>query len=98
MMDYVFHPEAEADYENAVSYYRQEARPGTSSKFVQRVREAIETILGDPEACPAVAKAIRRQRVWGFPYDLLFGVHKQIVTIVAVASHSRDDKFWQERV
>ena len=72
MMDYVFHPEAEADYESAVSFYRQEARPGTSSRFVHQVREAIETISRDPDACPVVSGTIHRQRVWGFPYDLLF--------------------------
>ncbi len=97
MTTYVFTEEAEADLDSALGYYRAEALPGTTEKFIERVDEAIQSILRDPTGCPIFHRQIRRQRVWKFPYDLLFRAKNDLVTIVAVAHHWRDAESWKHR-
>ena len=97
MTTYVFTEDAKAELRSAINYYLSEARPGTSQKFVSRVDEALETILRDPMSCPVLHGDIHRQRIWRFPYDLLFWVEHDNVTIIAVAHQSRKPERWKRR-
>ena len=97
MTTHVYSEEAEEELVSALNYYRAEARLGAAEKFIERVDQAIESILRNPEGCPAFGRRIRRQRVWSFPYDLLFRFENNLVTIVAVAHHSRESAFWKHR-
>ena len=97
MTKYEFTVGAKADLQTAVGYYKSEARPGTSQKFIDQVGDAIETIVQGPQNSPVFDGNIRRQRVWKFPYDLLFRFENGLVTIVAVAHHSREAEYWTHR-
>ena len=44
MTKYEFTVGAKADLQTAVGYYKSEARPGTSQKFIDQVGDAIEAI------------------------------------------------------
>lgn len=97
MTAYIFTEAAKAELESALAYYRAEARPGTTEKFIQSVDDAIVAVLGDPDGRPLFRRNLRRQRVWRFPYDLLFRHENEVVTIVAVVYHAREPGYWMGR-
>ncbi len=93
----IFHEGARSDLRSATHYFDTEARPGTAANFVERVHAAIETIECNPTACPLMDGVHRRQRVFKFPYDIVFRIEGAEVVIVAVNHHARDPHYWQDR-
>ena len=93
----IFHPEAEAEMASAIGYYKTEAGSGTSVKFIARVEDAVATVKVDPDACPLIQGPYRRQRVFKFPYDVIFRVNTDSLLIVAIAHHAREPHYWQDR-
>ncbi len=94
----IFHEGARSDLRLATQYFDTEARPSTAVKFVERVKAAIATIEADPTACPLIDRMHRRQRVFKFPYDIVFRVEAAKTVIVAIAHHAREPHYWQDRI
>ena len=97
MTDWRFHPDAAVELDEAAAWYERR-QEGVGVAFLLRVDAAIERILNDPEACPIVEGHVRRQRVWKYPYDLLYAVDDGEVVILAVAHHHRRVGYWRRRV
>jgi len=65
-MNYFFHPEAQAEFNEAVVYY-EECEPGLGEDFVFEVYSAIQNILSYPEAWPVLVDDVRRCLTARFP-------------------------------
>ena len=58
-MTYSFHPEAEAELNQAIDYY-ESCTEGLGIDFALEVYEAIERIIGYPKAWPVLIGSVRR--------------------------------------
>lgn len=65
-MIFEFHPEAEAEFLEAIAYYEARA-PGLGLDFSAEVRAAIQRILAFPRAWQVLEGEIRRVLVHRFP-------------------------------
>ena len=91
-----YHPEAEEELAEAVSFYASRDWE-LGSDLKHEIEAAINSILDNPEQCEIVEGDIRRRRVRRFPYDLCFQVDGDLVRILVVMHHSRDPDYWKHR-
>lgn len=96
-MKYGFHPEAEAEFLNAIDYYENRAT-GLGYDFATEVRSAIETIISFPNAWPLLEDDIRRCQIRRFPYGIIYSRNGDLIFVLAVMHLHRDPDYWKERV
>ncbi|MAS10337.1 type II toxin-antitoxin system RelE/ParE family toxin [Endozoicomonas sp. G2_2] len=88
-------PEAEADLEEAFSWY-EEQRPGLGSEFLDEVSAAFNRICAYPRACPSVEANIRRGFTHRFPYSVYFELEASIY-VFAVLHQKQAPAAWYSR-
>lgn len=86
-MRYEFHPQARAEYLEAIAYY-EERRTGLGARFALEIEGVIQRII-DGE--------IRRCLAQKFPYGVLYSAEKSYVLVLAVMHHSREPEYWRDR-
>ena len=69
-MRYVFHPEAEVEFDAAIEYY-EDCEPGLGYDFAVEVHSTIENILSFPKAWPILEDDIRCCQTRRFPYGII---------------------------
>lgn len=92
-------PEAEAELQSAAVWYEQKRR-GLGIEFVAVVDRAFDSILENPEACPAwrADRPYRKHFLKRFPYVVLFRIDAPTVEIIAVAHAKRRPGYWLDRL
>ena len=97
MKPYVFHPEAAAEYAQAVQYYAAIA-PEVAERFYAEIEGLIQQIWHQPDRFfrfwPPARRALGRK----FPYSVVYLDQPSRVWIVAVAHAKRRPGYWQQRV
>jgi plasmid stabilization system protein ParE len=96
-MKYSFHPEAEAEFNQAIVYY-EDCAEGLGYDFAVEVYSAIERIVAYPEAWATLEGEIRRCQTRRFPFGVLYSVEPQEIFIVAVMHLHRDPNYWKHRL
>ena len=96
-MKYAFHPEAEAEFLDAIGYY-EECEPGLGYDFAIEVHSTIENILSFPGAWAILEGDIRRHQTRRFPYGIVYSQDKDVIFILAVMHLHRDPDYWKNRV
>ena len=96
-MNLVFHPEAEIELNEAVTYY-EECRLGLGNEFMQEVCAAVERMLVYPKAWPVLDGDIRRVLMHRFPFGLLYVEKASQIQILAVMNLHRAPSYWKSRV
>lgn len=96
-MNYRFHPEAEAEFVEAIEYY-EENRPGLGLDFAAEVHLAIEQVVAFPRAWPVIESDVRRSLVRRFPYGILYSVEEEGIYILAVMHLHRNPEYWTSRI
>ena len=96
-MRYAFHPEAEAEFVQAIEYY-EECEANLGYDFAVEVYSTIERIMAYPKAWPIIEEDIRRSLVRRFPYGILYAEEDEELFIVAVMHLHRDPDYWKHRV
>ena len=97
-----FHPEARAEFVAGVDWY--DAREvGVGDRFEVAVRGAIDDAVDTPEAWAVWQgwdrqPVVRSKGVNGFPYQVVYFVADELLTIVAVAHAKRRPGYWRARV
>lgn len=95
-MTVLFHPEAEAELNEATDYYEAiEAELGYD--FAGEVYSAVERIIALPKAWPVVEGDIRRSLVRRFPYGILYSEEPGGVYIISVMHLNRSPDYWKHR-
>ncbi|ABD40467.1 conserved hypothetical protein [Methanospirillum hungatei JF-1] len=83
-MNFYFHPEAEQELLQAVSYY-EKCRPGLGIEFSHEVYLAITRILQFPESYAQFSTHSRRCILNRFPYGILYSPGKTDGSIIILA-------------
>jgi toxin ParE1/3/4 len=92
-----FHPDADAEFTEAVRYYELR-QPGLGLDLLSEVESALNQILASPEASQKIANRVRRKPLWRFPYNLLYAVNPDRIRIVAFAHQKRRPYYWRKRI
>jgi toxin ParE1/3/4 len=97
MKNVVFHPLAEQELIDAVTYY-EEQKIDLGLEYLQEVEYAVKFLTQYPEAGSKVRGDVRRLTLPKFPYSLLYRVlvNNQI-RILAIAHHRRKPHYWVDR-
>jgi len=92
-----FHPEAEAEFEEAIAWY-QEQRNGLEQEFFDDYLVLENRLEDNPDQFPTVLENIRRANFHRFPYSLFFEIEQDSIFIYAVFHQSRNPQEWKKRV
>ena len=97
MTKVTFHPEAEAELDNARTWYR-ERNQVAGRAFVAEVLSALKSIAETPEAWPRTRANERRFVFKRFPYSIIYRLRENEVFITAVAHQRRRPGYWRGRM
>jgi len=95
-MTYSFHPEAEAEFNEAIEYY-EKIEKGLGYDFAIEVYSAIQRSVILPKAWSVIDREIRRSLVNRFPYGVLYSEEKDELFIIAIMNLHRDPDYWKNR-
>lgn len=97
-MIHTFHPEAATEYTEHVAFYKS-LRKELGIRFHEAVKLVIANVCAMPDRYSAeFPPDIRRARVKGFPYNVIFREADGNIQILAVAHHRRRPLYWLNRV
>jgi len=91
-----FHPEAQAEYEEAIGWY-QVRSPQASMRFEAEVDRVIRVIESNPEIFPKCDDLHRYAVLWRFPYSIVYQHWIDHVYVIAVAHGGRLPGYWKHR-
>lgn len=96
-MTYFFAEAARVEHLEYVAYYEMQ-RAGLGARYLAAFDTAMAAICAHPERFRLeVAPAIRRYRMAGFPYNILYRQSGDDVEVLAVAPHRRRPGYWSGR-
>ena len=95
-MKITFHPEAEAEFNEAVLWYSKQSL-GLDIEFVRCIDEAINRITRNPESFPFTHEQLRKTVIKKFPFIILYESLKDEIRILAVFHIRRNPKQLQHR-
>ncbi|MEG4629689.1 type II toxin-antitoxin system RelE/ParE family toxin [Microcoleus sp. AR_TQ3_B6] len=95
-MRYVFHPEALAEYSEAVQYYAEQ-RSEVAQMFINAIEDAVYRIRESPTPWAIVDEDVRRCLTRKFPYSILYTIEQDYILILAVTHCSREPGYWKSR-
>ena len=97
MTEFLFHPEAQAEFTEAVRWYQiRSAR--TASRFEADLERVLKRIRKAPEMFPVYDELYRFALLDRFPYSVVYQVQDLQLYVVAVAHSSRAPNYWRGRV
>jgi toxin ParE1/3/4 len=92
-----FHPEAESELAESVTFYNPRV-PGLDSEFFLVVKTASRQIQNDPERRPLRRDGTRKLKIPRFPYFLIYREEMGQILVVAVAHGARRPRYWRQRL
>ncbi|MGB5635852.1 MAG: type II toxin-antitoxin system RelE/ParE family toxin [Waterburya sp.] len=95
-MRYVFHPEALAEYSEAVQYYAEQ-RVEVAQAFIDAIEDAVYRIKESPTRYVVINEDVRRCMTRRFPYGILYTIEQDYILILAVMHCSREPGYWKSR-
>jgi len=97
-MNFVFHPEAQTELEQAIEYY-ESCQVGLGTEFLEEVYATIQRIIAFPEAWTRLSKNSRRCLTNRFPYGVIYQIlDEDCIRIVAVMELHKKPSYWQNRI
>jgi plasmid stabilization system protein ParE len=101
-MNLIYFDEAKAELAEAIKWYVLQSPP-SAARFADCVADAIEEIVLTPNFYSRYELRnnpgnIRRARIKGFPYIVIYEVSDDAVKIVAVAHMSQRPGYWMSRL
>lgn len=91
-----FHPEAEAELDQAADWYERQ-RPGLGLQFLAAVRHGLDQIVSHPLTWPTCTRRSRQYRLKRFPYAIVYQVTGEQVILLAIAHAKRRPGYWRKR-
>lgn len=97
MANIAFHPEAAAEFEQALCWYSERSEQAAKG-FDEAVSKALSDIEQAPERWPLIDRRHRLKILEKrFPYHIIYRVDDDFLTVIAVAHHRRKPRYWQGR-
>ena len=97
MKPVILHCEANAELTAAAKHYQCQ-RPELARDFLRAFRLAQHAIGEQPERFSFLEKPVRRCRISGFPYRLVYEELPDCIHLLAVMHDSRDPGYWKHRI
>ncbi|MCP4642512.1 MAG: type II toxin-antitoxin system RelE/ParE family toxin [bacterium] len=91
-----FHPDAEAEMNDAASWY-ESRQPGLGKRFLTSVQDAVNRVQASPELYPVIEGNVRRCLTKVFPFGVLFLARSDCIIVIAVMHLRREPGYWQSR-
>jgi len=97
-VNYFFSEAAFAEHLEHVAYY-EERRAGLGQRYLAAFDAAMLKVCDHPERFAIEAPpSIRRIRVPGFPFNILYRMVDLEVEVLVIAHHRRRPRYWVERL
>jgi toxin ParE1/3/4 len=97
-LSYFLHPEARVEHLDHVAFY-EERLPGLGTRYLDAFDITMERVCSHTNQYPvAYAPHVRKLRIAGFPYSVLFCERLGRVEVLAVAAHKRRPEYWVKRI
>lgn len=97
-MSYFFSEAARAEHLEQVAYY-EERKVGLGARYLAAFEAAMARVCEHPARFPIEhAPDIRRMRVPGFPFNILYRQVADEVEVLVLAAHARRPGYWLGRV
>jgi plasmid stabilization system protein ParE len=97
-MNYLFHPAAEAEYLESIAFYESK-RPGLGATYLSEFERIMASVCEAPHRNPVdKGPDVRRMRMRGFPFTVLYRESAGAVQVLAVAHHRRRPQYWLGRI
>lgn len=91
-----FHPEADAELDAAVDWYRRRS-PQAAARFLVEVDAAITGIVGNPFAGSVSFVHYRKWVEKHFPFCVYYRINDVGVLVLAIAHDHRNPGYWAHR-
>lgn len=96
-MSYFFNPAARVEHLEHVAYYESQ-RPGLGGRYLAAFDATMFKVCQGPQRYRIeFPPDIRRCRIAGFPYNILFRLAGDDVDVLVVAPHRRRPDYWLGR-
>ena len=92
-----FDEDARREYLDATVFY-SEAGERIGVRFADAVESATAKIGSDPHRFREIEVGVRRCRVTGFPYSIIYNVAEEEIVILAVKHDRRSPDYWRYRL
>ncbi len=97
MKPYVFHPEAEMEFREALGRYAAISE-GLARRSYTEIERLSAEVSETPNRYPFVRRPVRRHFGKVFPYALIYAVQADAVIVLAVAHFRRRPGYWRGRL
>jgi len=91
------HADADAELSEAAVYLEIE-RAGYGERFLRAYMSARDLVVTYPEIGESCGPRVRRKRIQGFRYDIIYRVQPGEIFVLAIAHHSRLPHYWRPRL
>ncbi len=91
-----FHPEAFAEAEAALAWYRERS-VRAAEVFVSELEKAVESVSEAPQRWPLFDQGCRRYPLVRLPYLLIYREKARSIEVLAVAHGRRRPGYWRLR-
>lgn len=82
---------------DAVRFYRA-ANPEAARSFARAFKHELGLLKERPRLGAPYLEGTRRKVFPHFPYSLVYTLEEDLITILAVAHHSREPEYWVDRL
>ena len=97
MRNFKYHPKARDEFLESVEYYDTESS-GLGIEFYLAVEKLIEFLLEFPEAGHQEETGEFSFVMKRFPFTVSYLLEDDLLFIVAIAHHSRNQGYWKKRI
>ena len=97
-MSYFFNEVARVEHLEHVAYY-ESCQTGLGARYLMAFDAAMDAVCEAPDRYRIeFPPAIRKYRLRGFPYNLLYRMNGADIEVLAVAAHRRRPGYWSGRL
>jgi len=90
------HVHAERELDEAYRYY-ENILPGLGERLLDEVQRGLARIKLFPQAWSPITENIRKCILNNFPYEIIYTIHGDTITILAFAHQHRKPEYWSNR-
>ena len=95
-MKFQYHPEAAKELTSSIQYYDDKS-VGLGAEFLDEIEECIAQVLTYPQSGSLLTNKSRRILLNRFPYEIIYDVSENVMTIIAVKHLKRKPGYWRSR-